>query len=245
MRLTLPINGRRYEKVLRSYVDFSMAPMLRRGGVASADEWPTAPHNLHCGGDNIIVKPGMAGFGGLVLWPAQASVELPLGASLCGLWRLLGQPMREKAVPKGKQKPWVPVDLRPFEGYRRDWADFELLCLEHLQAMQVVKSDAPSWERIFTAMAEAEHLAKDSPDEDKLCYKRAAEILSGTWFHAKLGRYSFQYPPDDAPEGEEGERQGEDGERLAGVTVTRKRKRVQGERGQGGRGPARRTKVTK
>jgi hypothetical protein len=57
--------------------------------------------------------------------------------------------------------------------------------------MQVVKSDASSWERIFTAMAEAEYLAKDLPDEDKLYYKRAAEILSGTWFYAKLGRYSF------------------------------------------------------
>lgn len=220
-RLTLPINGPRYEKVLRSYVDFAMAPMLRRGGVTGADAWPTAPHNLRCDGDNVIVRPGWSGFGGMVLWTAPAPVELPLGASLSGLLRLLGQPMRQKAVAN-PQNPWVPVDVLPFEGYRRDWDKFELLCPEYLQAqgaMPAVESDARSWQRMFAAMVEAVDLAADTADEDKPYYKREAEIMSGTWFHAKLGAYSV-----DAPKGEERERRRESEERLAGVRGTKRRR---------------------
>ncbi|KAH8747957.1 hypothetical protein F5883DRAFT_653368 [Diaporthe sp. PMI_573] len=110
---------------------------MRRGDVASADAWPTAPHNLRCGGNNIIVGPGLPGFRRLVLWNAQEIMELSLGASLCGLLRLLRQPMRQRAVAKPKQKMWMPVDLLPFEGYWRDCDTFQLPYLEHLQAQEL------------------------------------------------------------------------------------------------------------
>ncbi|KAI1737861.1 hypothetical protein F4680DRAFT_450535 [Xylaria scruposa] len=121
---------------------------------------------------------------------------------------------------KPNRKPWVPVDLLLFEGYRRDWADFELLYLEDLQAMRVVKNDAWSWERIFAALIEAEDLAINTADGETLYYKRAAEILSSTWFHAKLGRYSVKCRLDDAPEGEGRE------------YITRKRRGEQGGEGE-------------
>ncbi|KAH8754807.1 hypothetical protein F5883DRAFT_572499, partial [Diaporthe sp. PMI_573] len=202
-RLTLAVNGPRYEAVLRSCVNFAMAPTRRRGGGSvdvDADAWPTAPYNPRCGGDNLIVRPGRAGVGGLVLWTVPAPVELPLGAALCGLLPVLGQPMRPPAEvdPKSKYQ-WV-VDLLPFQGHRRDGDRFQLPCMEQLQAqdaMPAVESDARPWQRIFAAMAEGVDLAADIADADKPYYKREIKILSGAWFYARRGAYS-----PDAPQGE-------------------------------------------
>ncbi|KAI0466867.1 hypothetical protein F4859DRAFT_526357 [Xylaria cf. heliscus] len=194
-RLTLAVNGGRYEAVLRSYVDFAMAPMRLLGsGSLDADAWPTAPYNPRCGGDNAILRPGGAGFGGLVIWTAPALVELPLGAALCGLLPLLGQPMRPPvAIDPESKYPYV-VDPLPFQGHRRDGDRFQLPCIEQLQAqgaMPAFKSDRRPWKSIFAAMAEGVDLATDIADADKLFYKRETEILSGTYFHARLGAYSF------------------------------------------------------
>ncbi|KAH8761652.1 hypothetical protein F5883DRAFT_126893 [Diaporthe sp. PMI_573] len=198
-RLTLAVNGPRYEAVLRSCVDFAMAPM-RRGG-ADADAWPTAPYNPRCGGDNLIVRPGRAGVGGLLLWTAPAPVELPLGAALCLLLPLLGQPLRPPAEIKSKY-PWV-VDHLPFRGHRRDVDRFQLPCVEQLQAqdaMPAVEDDHRPWQRIFAAMAEGVDLATDIADADKPYYKREVGNLRGTCFYDRLGAYS-----PDAPEGEKRE----------------------------------------
>ncbi|KAH8755031.1 hypothetical protein F5883DRAFT_650116 [Diaporthe sp. PMI_573] len=105
------VNGPRYEAVLRSCVDFAMAPTRRRGGGGvdvDADAWPTAPYNPRCGGDNLIVRPGRAGVGGLLRWTAPLT-ELPLGASLCVLLPLLGRPMRPAVEVDPKRYP----KLRP------------------------------------------------------------------------------------------------------------------------------------
>lgn len=104
--------------------------------------------------------------------------------------------------------------------------------------MPAFESDTRSWQRLFTSMIEAEDLAKDTADEDKPYYKREVEVLSDTWSHVKLGRYSL-----DAPQSQEHELRGETEARLSGVDCSSKRKRDQGERGgQEGRGTPRRTR---
>jgi hypothetical protein len=88
-------------------------------------------------------------------------------------------------------------------------------------------------------MIEAEDFAKDTTDEDKPYYKREVEVLSDTWSHVKLGRYSL-----DAPQSQEHELRGDSEERLAGVDCSNKRKRGRGRRGgQEGRGTPRRRRV--
>ncbi|KAH8761544.1 hypothetical protein F5883DRAFT_562170 [Diaporthe sp. PMI_573] len=207
-RLTLAVNGPRYEAVLRSCVDFAMARM-RRGG-ADADAWPTAPYNPRCGGDNLIVRPGRAGVGGLLLWTAPAPVELPLGAALCLLLPLLGQPLRPPVEIDPKSKYPYVVDVLPFQGHRRDGDRFQLPVMEQLQAqvaMPAVECDHRSWQCLFAAMAEGVKLADDIADADKMYYMHEIDILRGTWFLDRLGAYT-----PVAPQGEDREEQLVDGD---------------------------------
>ncbi|KAL2281239.1 hypothetical protein FJTKL_11684 [Diaporthe vaccinii] len=181
-RLTLAVNGPRYEAVLRS-TDLNVVA------------WPTAPYNPRCGPDNLIVRPGMGGVGGLLFWPAPAPVELPLGAALCGLLPALGKPMRPPAEIDPRSKYPSVVDLLPFQGHRRDGDRFQLPCMEQLQAqdaMPAVESDPQPWQRIFAAMAEGVDLATDIADADQPYYKHEIKILSGAWFYARLGAYSIR-----------------------------------------------------